>query len=97
MAGRYPDDRVHSGDLRTIDIYDSNTAELVCQLHDPTAAGIKSVSMCVTEHRQKCTENRTEVVWGFFSCSSFIFQLNKFNPLGDVIGSGMGKNICNIL
>ncbi|XP_008310349.1 DNA damage-binding protein 2 isoform X2 [Cynoglossus semilaevis] len=61
VAGRYPDDRVHSGDLRTIDIYDSNTAELVCQLHDPTAAGIKS--------------------------------LNKFNPLGDVIGSGMGVTV----
>lgn len=44
VAGRYPDDRICPGDERTIDIYDSNTAELVCQLQDPTAAGIKSVS-----------------------------------------------------
>ncbi|XP_059191392.1 DNA damage-binding protein 2 isoform X3 [Centropristis striata] len=58
VAGRYPDDRVCPGDQRTIDIFDSNTAELVCQLQDPTASGIKSV--------------------------------NKFNPMGDVIGSGMG-------
>ncbi|XP_023278315.1 DNA damage-binding protein 2 isoform X2 [Seriola lalandi dorsalis] len=61
VAGRYPDDRVCSGDHRTIDIFDSNTAELVCQLHDPTATGIKSI--------------------------------NKFNPMGDVIGSGMGVTV----
>ncbi|AWP08361.1 putative DNA damage-binding protein 2 [Scophthalmus maximus] len=61
VAGRYPDDRVFTGDQRTIDIYDSNTAELVCQLHDPTASGIKSI--------------------------------NKFNPMGDVIGSGMGVTV----
>ncbi|XP_058502036.1 DNA damage-binding protein 2 isoform X1 [Solea solea] len=61
VAGRYPDDRVCSGDQRTIDIYDSNSAELVCQLHDPTASGIKSI--------------------------------NRFNPLGDVLGSGMGVTV----
>nr|XP_033491871.1 DNA damage-binding protein 2 isoform X2 [Epinephelus lanceolatus] len=61
MAGRYPDDRVCPGDQRTIDIFDSNTAELVCQLQDPTVSGIKSV--------------------------------NKFSPLGDVIGSGMGVTV----
>uniref|UniRef100_A0A3P8TW44 DNA damage-binding protein 2 n=1 Tax=Amphiprion percula TaxID=161767 RepID=A0A3P8TW44_AMPPE len=61
VAGRYPDDRVCTGDQRTIDIYDSNTAELVCQLYDPTVAGIKSI--------------------------------NKFNPMGDVIGSGMGVTV----
>ncbi|XP_035521463.1 DNA damage-binding protein 2 isoform X2 [Morone saxatilis] len=61
VAGRYPDDRVFLGDQRTIDIFDSNTAELVCQLQDPTVAGIKSI--------------------------------NKFNPMGDVIGSGMGVTV----
>lgn len=61
VVGRYPDDRVCPGDQRTIDIFDSNTAELVCQLQDPTASGIKSV--------------------------------NKFNPMGDVIGSGMGVTV----
>lgn len=50
VAGRYPDDRVCPGDERTIDIYDSNTAELVCQLQDPTAAGIKSVSRFLIMH-----------------------------------------------
>lgn len=58
VAGRYPDDRVCTGDQRTVDIFDSNTAELVCQLHDPTMKGIISV--------------------------------NKFSPMGDVLGSGMG-------
>ncbi|XP_035011994.1 DNA damage-binding protein 2 isoform X2 [Hippoglossus stenolepis] len=61
VAGRYPDERVCSGDQRTIDIYDSNTAELVYQLYDPTASGIKSI--------------------------------NKFNLMGDVIGSGMGLTV----
>ncbi|XP_029910083.1 DNA damage-binding protein 2 isoform X2 [Myripristis murdjan] len=61
VAGRYPDDRVCTGDHRTIDIFDSNTGELVCQLRDPNAPGIISV--------------------------------NKFNPMGDIIGSGMGVNI----
>ncbi|XP_076588110.1 DNA damage-binding protein 2 isoform X1 [Chaetodon auriga] len=61
VAGRYPDDRVCTGDQRTIDIFDSNTAELVCQLQDPTVSGIKSI--------------------------------NKFNPMGDAIGSGMGVTV----
>ncbi|XP_053283812.1 DNA damage-binding protein 2 isoform X2 [Pleuronectes platessa] len=61
VAGRYPDERVCSGDQRTVDIYDSNTAELVYQLYDPTASGIKSV--------------------------------NKFNLMGDVIGTGMGLTV----
>ncbi|XP_061577737.1 DNA damage-binding protein 2 [Cololabis saira] len=61
VAGRYPDDRVSVGDQRTIDIFDSNTAELVFQLYDSTASGIKSV--------------------------------NKFSPMGDVIGSGMGVTV----
>lgn len=45
VAGRYPDDRVCASDQRTIDIFDANTAELVCQLYDPAVPGIKSVSM----------------------------------------------------
>ncbi|XP_068579364.1 DNA damage-binding protein 2 isoform X3 [Cebidichthys violaceus] len=61
VAGRYPDDRVFTGDQRTIDVFDANTAELVCQLQDPSASGIKSI--------------------------------NKFNPMGDVIGSGMGVTV----
>lgn len=61
VAGRYPDDRVCTGDQRTVDIFDSNTAELVCQLHDPGVGGIKSV--------------------------------NKFSPMGDVLGSGMGTTL----
>ncbi|XP_010769752.1 DNA damage-binding protein 2 isoform X1 [Notothenia coriiceps] len=61
VAGRYPDNRVCPGNERTIDIFDSNTAELVCQLQDPAVSGIKSV--------------------------------NKFSPMGDVIGSGMGVSV----
>ncbi|KAJ0028958.1 hypothetical protein NQD34_003955 [Periophthalmus magnuspinnatus] len=61
IAGRYPDERVCHGNLRTIDIYDSNSAELVYQLYDPSVPGIKSV--------------------------------NKFSPMGDVIGSGMGSTV----
>ncbi|XP_077372861.1 DNA damage-binding protein 2 isoform X2 [Festucalex cinctus] len=61
VVGRYPDDRVCLGDQRTVDIFDSNTAELVCQLYDPNVAGIKSI--------------------------------NKFNPTGDVIGSGMAAAV----
>ncbi|XP_038841903.1 DNA damage-binding protein 2-like [Salvelinus namaycush] len=61
VVGRYPDERVCPGALRTIDIYDANTGELACQLMDPNAPGIISV--------------------------------NKFNPMGDVLGSGMGVNI----
>lgn len=61
VAGRYPDERVCPGDQRTVDVYDSNTAELVYQLYDPSAAGIKSV--------------------------------NKFSPMGDIIGTGMGVTV----
>lgn len=31
-------------ELRTVDIFDGNTGEMVCQLHDPNASGIISVS-----------------------------------------------------
>ncbi|KAL0968839.1 hypothetical protein UPYG_G00272570 [Umbra pygmaea] len=61
VAGRYPDERVCPGTLRTIDIYDANTGQVACQLLDPNAPGIISV--------------------------------NKFSPMGDVLGSGMGLNI----
>ncbi|KAJ8002491.1 hypothetical protein DPEC_G00159460 [Dallia pectoralis] len=61
VIGRYPDERVCPGNLRTIDVYDANTGELACQLLDQNAPGIISV--------------------------------NKFSPLGDVLGSGMGVNI----
>ncbi|MBN3321749.1 DDB2 protein, partial [Atractosteus spatula] len=61
VAGRYPDNRVSPDELRTIDVFDASTGEVVCQLHDPNAPGIIS--------------------------------LNKFNLMGDTLGSGMGFNI----
>ncbi|XP_036004991.1 DNA damage-binding protein 2 isoform X2 [Fundulus heteroclitus] len=61
VAGRYPDDRICTGDRRTIDIFDSNSGELVFQMYDSIATGIKSI--------------------------------NKFSPMGDVIGSGMGVTL----
>ncbi|KAK0145110.1 DNA damage-binding protein 2 [Merluccius polli] len=61
VVGRYPDDKVCPGDLRTVDVYDANTGELACQIRDPNASGI--------------------------------IPVNKFNPRGDVIASGMGVNI----
>ncbi|XP_077566845.1 DNA damage-binding protein 2-like isoform X1 [Stigmatopora nigra] len=61
IVGRYPDDKFQYGDERTIDIYDSNTAELKAQVHNSTIEGIKSI--------------------------------NKFNPKGDVIASGMGYTV----
>ncbi|XP_033004428.1 DNA damage-binding protein 2 isoform X2 [Lacerta agilis] len=64
VVGRYPDPKFPSytvGELRTIDIFDGNSGEMVCQLHDPNASGIIS--------------------------------LNKFNPMGDTLASGMGFNI----
>nr|XP_015194062.1 PREDICTED: DNA damage-binding protein 2 isoform X2 [Lepisosteus oculatus] len=61
VAGRYPDSRVSPDELRTIDVFDASTGEVVCQLHDPNAPGIIS--------------------------------LNKFNLMGDTLGSGMGFNI----
>ncbi|CAL8373568.1 unnamed protein product [Arctogadus glacialis] len=61
VVGRYPNDKVCPGDVRSVDVYDANTAELVCQMQDPSASGI--------------------------------IPVNKFNPRGDVIASGMGSNI----
>ncbi|KAM4553830.1 DNA damage-binding protein 2 isoform 2-T3 [Fundulus diaphanus] len=61
VAGRYPDDRICAGDRRTIDIFDSDSGELVFQMYDSIATGIKSI--------------------------------NKFSPMGDVIGSGMGVTL----
>ncbi|XP_056138020.1 DNA damage-binding protein 2 [Lampris incognitus] len=62
VAGRYPDERVFPGDRRTIDIFDSNSGDIVCQLNDPNVV-------------------------------SGIISVNKFSPMGDVLGSGMGFNI----
>uniref|UniRef100_A0A8C5F9F1 DNA damage-binding protein 2 n=1 Tax=Gadus morhua TaxID=8049 RepID=A0A8C5F9F1_GADMO len=59
VVGRYPNDKVCPGDVRSVDVYDANTAELVCQMQDPSASGI--------------------------------IPVNKFNPRGDVIASGMGE------
>ncbi|KAM6960624.1 DNA damage-binding protein 2 [Aplochiton taeniatus] len=61
VAGRYPNEKICADDERTIDIFDANSGDLMCQLLDPGAPGIISV--------------------------------NKFNPTGDVLGSGMGLNI----
>ncbi|KFW05000.1 DNA damage-binding protein 2, partial [Eurypyga helias] len=64
VAGRYPDPRFPGytvDELRTVDVFDGNTGEMVCQLYDPNASGIIS--------------------------------LNKFNPMGDTLASGMGFNI----
>ncbi|XP_042317317.1 DNA damage-binding protein 2 isoform X2 [Sceloporus undulatus] len=64
VAGRYPDPLFPgytADELRTIDIFDGNSGEMVCQLHDSNASGIIS--------------------------------LNKFNPMGDTLASGMGFNI----
>ncbi|XP_053112391.1 DNA damage-binding protein 2 isoform X2 [Hemicordylus capensis] len=64
VAGRYPDPKFPGytvDELRTVDIFDGNSGEMVCQLHNPNASGIIS--------------------------------LNKFNPMGDTLASGMGFNI----
>uniref|UniRef100_A0A8V0ZRW7 DNA damage-binding protein 2 n=1 Tax=Gallus gallus TaxID=9031 RepID=A0A8V0ZRW7_CHICK len=64
VVGRYPDPKFPGytvNELRTVDIFDGNTGEMVCQLYDPNASGIIS--------------------------------LNKFNPMGDTLASGMGFNI----
>uniref|UniRef100_A0A8D0GHJ8 DNA damage-binding protein 2 n=1 Tax=Sphenodon punctatus TaxID=8508 RepID=A0A8D0GHJ8_SPHPU len=64
VAGRYPDPKFPEytvDELRTVDVFDGNTGEMVCQLYDPNASGIIS--------------------------------LNKFNPMGDTLASGMGFNI----
>ncbi|XP_071414648.1 DNA damage-binding protein 2 isoform X2 [Pithys albifrons albifrons] len=64
VIGRYPDSKFPGytvDELRTVDVFDGNTGEMVCQLCDPNASGIIS--------------------------------LNKFNPMGDTLASGMGFNI----
>ncbi|KAJ7414705.1 DNA damage-binding protein 2 [Willisornis vidua] len=64
VVGRYPDSKFPGytvDELRTVDVFDGNTGEMVCQLRDPNASGIIS--------------------------------LNKFNPMGDTLASGMGFNI----
>ncbi|KAG8126013.1 hypothetical protein E2320_021172 [Naja naja] len=64
VVGRYPDPKFPeytADELRTVDIFDGNSGEMMCQLHDPNASGIIS--------------------------------LNKFNPMGDILASGMGFNI----
>lgn len=44
VAGRYPDDRICVGDVRSVDIFDANTGDLLCKMLDPDAKGIISVS-----------------------------------------------------
>ncbi|KAK7880602.1 hypothetical protein WMY93_032753 [Mugilogobius chulae] len=44
IAGRYPDGRICPGTQRTVDIYDANTEEMVYQLYDAAAPGIKSIN-----------------------------------------------------
>ncbi|KAM4899177.1 LOW QUALITY PROTEIN: DNA damage-binding protein 2 [Sylvia borin] len=64
VVGRYPDPKFPGytlNELRTVDVFDGNTGEMVCQIYDPNASGIIS--------------------------------LNKFNPMGDTLASGMGFNI----
>lgn len=62
VAGRYPDDRVFLGDEKTVDVYDANTAELVFQLQDPTASGIKSVSLFFPKELKGRIKHFTKVV-----------------------------------
>ncbi|KAM4017059.1 DNA damage-binding protein 2 [Anomaloglossus baeobatrachus] len=64
VAGRYPDPQFPgytADELRTVDVFDGQSGNMVCQLCDPYASGIIS--------------------------------LNKFNPMGDLLASGMGFNI----
>ncbi|OCT81934.1 hypothetical protein XELAEV_18024442mg [Xenopus laevis] len=64
VVGRYPDPQFPghtSEELRTVDVFDGQKGNIVCQLYDPYASGIVS--------------------------------LNKFNPMGDLLASGMGFNI----
>uniref|UniRef100_A0A6I8SLC3 DNA damage-binding protein 2 n=1 Tax=Xenopus tropicalis TaxID=8364 RepID=A0A6I8SLC3_XENTR len=64
VVGRYPDPLFPgymSDELRTVDVFDGQKGNIVCQLYDPYASGIVS--------------------------------LNKFNPMGDLLASGMGFNI----
>lgn len=96
VAGRYPDDRVFTGDQRTVDVYDSNTAELVFQLQDPTASGIKSVSLFDRERTEGRNCNSAKAC-GVTRPEMLGWQVNKFNPRGDVIASGMGEFVQNFL
>ncbi|XP_062973572.1 DNA damage-binding protein 2 [Elgaria multicarinata webbii] len=64
VAGRYPDPKFPgytADEQRTIDIFDGNSGEMMCQLHNPN--------------------------------ESLIHVLNKFNPVGDTLASGMGIHI----
>ncbi|XP_075423596.1 DNA damage-binding protein 2 [Ascaphus truei] len=64
VAGRYPDPLFPgytADELRTVDVFDGQSGNIMCQLYDPYASGIVSV--------------------------------NKFNPMGDLLASGMGFNI----
>ncbi|XP_075693980.1 DNA damage-binding protein 2 [Rhinoderma darwinii] len=64
VAGRYPDPQFPgytADELRTVDVFDGQNGNIVCQLYDPYASGIVSI--------------------------------NKFNPMGDLLASGMGFNI----
>lgn len=47
VVGRYPDPKFPGytlNELRTVDVFDGNTGEMVCQIYDPNASGIISVS-----------------------------------------------------
>ncbi|XP_077178497.1 DNA damage-binding protein 2 [Paroedura picta] len=47
VAGRYPDPKFPgytADELRTVDIFDGDSGEMVCQLYDPNASGIISLS-----------------------------------------------------
>ncbi|KAL2092976.1 hypothetical protein ACEWY4_010288 [Coilia grayii] len=44
VAGRYPDDRMKVGDVRSVDVFNANSGDLVCQMVDTNAKGIISVS-----------------------------------------------------
>ncbi|KAJ7406108.1 DNA damage-binding protein 2 [Pitangus sulphuratus] len=47
VVGRYPDPKFPEytmDELRTVDVFDGNTGEMVCQLHDPNACGIISLN-----------------------------------------------------
>ncbi|XP_070561907.1 DNA damage-binding protein 2-like isoform X1 [Ptychodera flava] len=47
VVGRYPDENFPGyvkNEARTIDLFDANTGEIVCQLHDPKAPGLISLN-----------------------------------------------------
>ncbi|XP_033097766.1 DNA damage-binding protein 2-like [Anneissia japonica] len=48
VVGRYPDPNFPgycSGECRTIDLFDANTGEIICQLLDPRAEGLVSLNL----------------------------------------------------